>query len=104
MFDAKKLLDALGTPSGAAPATPAAPAAPPAPPAEAAAPKPAAANPLGAGSLLSDLIGLANQPSPPPPPPAEARDGDQPPPPPKPKPAAPAHPFAEEEMWGGRGV
>lgn len=88
MFDAKKLLDALGTPSGAAPATPAAPAAPPAPPAEAAAPKPNAANPLGAGSLLSDLIGLANQPSPPSPPPAEARDGDQPPPPPKPKPAA----------------
>lgn len=23
---------------------------------------------------------------------------------PKPKPAAPAHPFAEEQMWGGRGV
>jgi hypothetical protein len=23
---------------------------------------------------------------------------------PKPKPKAPAHPFAEEEMWGGRSV
>ena len=22
---------------------------------------------------------------------------------PKPKPSGPAHPFAEEEMWGGRG-
>jgi hypothetical protein len=23
---------------------------------------------------------------------------------PKPKPSGPAHPFAEEEMWGGRGL
>ena len=63
MFDAKKLLDALGTP-----ATPTAPAAPaPAPEAQ----KPAEAKPasvaqsFGAGTLLSELIGLANRPSPP---------------------------------------
>jgi hypothetical protein len=62
MFDAKKLLDALGTP-----ATPAAPAAP----APEAGSKPAEAKPasvaqtFGAGTLLSELIGLANRPSPP---------------------------------------
>lgn len=80
MFDAKKLLDALGTP-----ATPAAPAAPPAAPAPAAA-SPAPANPLGAGTLLSDLIGLANQPSPPPASEtAQGEQGHEQAPPPKPK-------------------
>jgi uncharacterized membrane protein YebE (DUF533 family) len=92
MFDAKKLLDALGTP-----ATPPAPApAAPAPAPEAA--KPAEAKPsgaaqaFGAGTLLSELIGLANRPSPPPAPetPAPAAaEGEQPPPP---KPAAPKAP------------
>jgi len=59
MFDAKKLLDALGAPA-AAPAGPDAAAAPQPAPA-----KPAAAPALGAGTILSDLIGLANRPSPP---------------------------------------
>jgi uncharacterized membrane protein YebE (DUF533 family) len=63
MFDAKKLLDALGTP--AAPAAAAAAPAPEAPPKPAEA-KPAATPPLGAGTLLSELIGYANSPSPPP--------------------------------------
>ncbi len=84
MFDAKKLLDALGTPAASAPAAPAAPATP-AP----AAANPTPANPLGAGTLLSDLIGLANQPSPPPAP--ETAEGEQAPPPP-PKPKAPPPP------------
>jgi uncharacterized membrane protein YebE (DUF533 family) len=66
MFDAKKLLDALGTP--ASPPAPAAAAPTPSPdappkPAEA---KPSATVPLGAGTLLSELIGYANQPSRPP--------------------------------------
>jgi len=91
MFDAKKLLDALGTP-----ASPAAPA-PAAPPAEAkpADAKPAdakpASSPLGAGTLLSDLIGLANQPAPPPPPASEKAGEDQPAPPAA-APKAPAPP------------
>jgi uncharacterized membrane protein YebE (DUF533 family) len=63
MFDAKKLLDALGTP--ASPPAPAAAAPAPSPdappkPAEA---KPSATVPLGAGTLLSELIGYASQPS-----------------------------------------
>lgn len=94
MFDAKKLLDALGTP--ATPPAPAPAASAPAPEA----PKPAEAKPssaaqtFGAGTLLSELIGLANRPSPPPAPetPAQAptAEGEQPPPPPKP--AAPKAP------------
>lgn len=79
MFDAKKLLEALGTPA-APPAAPA-PAAEPAPsPA-----KPAATPALGAGTILSDLIGLANRPSPPPPD-TPAATGEAP------KPAKPAAP------------
>jgi uncharacterized membrane protein YebE (DUF533 family) len=95
MFDAKKLLDALGTP--ATPPAPAPAASAPAPAPEAAKPaeaKPsAAAQAFGAGTLLSELIGLANRPSPPPAPetPAQAAaEGEQPPPPPKP--AAPKAP------------
>lgn len=82
VFDAKKLLDALGTPAGVAgqPATP--PAAAPAPSADGG--KKAAADPLGAGTLLSDLIGLANRPSPPAA--SDANGGEQPP---KPAKAAP---------------
>ncbi|HZH51953.1 MAG TPA: DUF533 domain-containing protein [Microvirga sp.] len=98
MFDAKKLLDALGTP-----ATPPAPApAAPAPAPEAS--KPAEAKPssaaqaFGAGTLLSELIGLANRPSPPPAPeqgaqPAAAESEETPPP--QPKPAAKAPPPAD---------
>ncbi|MBZ6077534.1 tellurite resistance TerB family protein [Microvirga puerhi] len=81
MFDAKKLLDALGTP--AAPS--AEPATPPTAPKPAEAPKPAAASPLGAGSLLSDLIDLANRPSPPP---SQSSNGDPQPAAPKPEKAA----------------
>jgi len=89
MFDAKKLLDALGTPATPAAPAPAAPA-----PAETAKPsseaKPAAPAPLGAGTLLSDLIGLANQPSPPSSQEkAEGGDEQAPPPPPKPAKAPP---------------
>ncbi|MBF9233304.1 DUF533 domain-containing protein [Microvirga alba] len=62
MFDAKKLLDALGTPAGGA-GQATTPAAAPAPSDDAG--KKASANPLGAGTLLSDLIGIANQPTPP---------------------------------------
>lgn len=95
MFDAKKLLDALGTP-----ATPAAPAAgepkadskpeaeaKPAPDA-----KPAAPPPIGAGTLLSDLIAYANRPSPPPAPAdkAEEDQGVSQPKPAKPAPQPPA--------------
>lgn len=96
MFDAKKLLDALGTPATPPAPAPTAPAPAPAPeatkPAEA---KPAsAAQAFGAGTLLSELIGIANRPSPPPAPetPAQAApaEGEQPPPPPKP--AAPKAP------------
>lgn len=84
MFDAKKLLDALGTP--ASPAAPAPAAAAPA----AEAPKPAEAKPssvaqtFGAGTLLSELIGLANRPSPPPAPEPASQTGEQPAPQPKP--------------------
>lgn len=97
MFDAKKLLDALGTPATPPAPAPAAPAPTPAPeaakPAEA---KPSsAAQTFGAGTLLSELIGLANRPSPPAAPetpaqPQAAAEGEQPPPPPKP--AAPKAP------------
>ncbi|QFU17907.1 DUF533 domain-containing protein [Microvirga thermotolerans] len=89
MFDAKKLLDALGTPAGAQPAAPAAPK-PEAPKPEAPKPDAPKASPLGAGTLLSDLIDLANRPSPPPPQPA-ATEGEQPAPKPE-KPAAPPPP------------
>jgi len=90
MFDAKKLLDALGTPApaGSQPATPPAPPAAPKPEA----PK-AAASPLGAGTLLSDLIDLANRPSPPPPPPSS--EGEQPAAPKPEKPAAAPPPPAD---------
>lgn len=93
MFDAKKLLDALGTPAAPAQAAPTPPAAPAAPAPAATPAAPAPSNPLGAGTLLSDLIGLANQPSPPTPS-AEAAETDQPaaPPPPPPKPKAPPPP------------
>jgi uncharacterized membrane protein YebE (DUF533 family) len=92
MFDAKKLLDALGTP-----VAPAAAAAAPAPdaqpkPAEA---KPPATPPLGAGTLLSDLIGYANSPSPPPAqeaPQDSASEGEHAPAQPKPVKAAPQQP------------
>jgi uncharacterized membrane protein YebE (DUF533 family) len=84
MFDAKKLLDALGTPASPAAPAPAAPAE--TKPAEA---KPPAAPPLGAGTLLSDLIGFANSPSPAPE--KTESTGDQPAPPPAP-PKAPAPP------------
>ncbi len=96
MFDAKKLLDALGTPATPPAPAPTAPAPAPAPeatkPAEA---KPSsAAQTFGAGTLLSELIGIANRPSPPPAPEAPAQaapaEGEQPPPPPKP--AAPKAP------------
>ncbi|MEV5407204.1 DUF533 domain-containing protein, partial [Streptomyces albidoflavus] len=78
MFDAKKLLDALGTPASASAAAPA-----PEPVAEKKAEsKPA--HPLGAGTLLSDLIGIANQPSPVPA--ADKTDTAAPPPKPAAKP------------------
>ncbi|MGO4570519.1 DUF533 domain-containing protein [Microvirga sp. 2TAF3] len=83
MFDAKKLLDALGTPAPAGGQVPASPASDK--PIDAA--KPSPANPLGAGTLLSDLIGLANRQSPPPPAP-ETAGGEQP----APKPAKAASP------------
>ncbi|MCB8819521.1 DUF533 domain-containing protein [Microvirga rosea] len=91
MFDAKKLLDALGTPAGTPAASGSQPAPVPAAPKPAEAPKPPPANPLGAGSLLSDLIDLANRPSPPPPPAAQQAEGEPPPAPPKQEkpPAAP---------------
>ncbi|MGO4706329.1 tellurite resistance TerB family protein [Microvirga sp. 2MCAF38] len=81
MFDAKKLLDALGTPAG----TPA-PEKPAAETGEKKTDAKPAANPLGAGTLLSDLIGIANQPSPPPLS-SEKTEGEAPPP--KPAKAAP---------------
>ncbi len=71
MFDAKKLLDALGTPATPPAPAPAAPAPADAKPATEGKP---AASPLGAGTLLSDLIGLANSPSPPPAPEKSADD------------------------------
>jgi uncharacterized membrane protein YebE (DUF533 family) len=90
MFDAKKLLDALGTPAG--PAGTAAPVpAVPAPPAEA---KPsAAAHPLGAGTLLSDLIGLANMSTPPASP--ETAGTEHPPQQPKPAKTTPPADFTD---------
>jgi len=95
MFDAKKLLDALGTPAPAG-SQPAAPTATPAAP-NPAAPKPEApkapAAPLGAGTLLSDLIDLANRPSPPPPPPSS--EGEQPAAPKPEKPTAAPPPPAD---------
>ncbi|WP_230529898.1 DUF533 domain-containing protein [Microvirga roseola] len=72
MFDAKKLLDALGTQAAPAAPAPAGPAPAELRPAET---KPAAAGSLGAGTLLSELIGFANQP-PPPPPPSDATPED----------------------------
>lgn len=89
MFDAKKLLDALGTPATPAAPAPTAPAPAEAKPAEA---KPAAANPLGAGTLLSDLIGLANSPSPAPAQDKTETNGDQPAPPPAPPKASASPP------------
>lgn len=66
MFDSKKLLDALGAPANPASPAGAGPAPAPQAPSTPAAAKPAAPPPLGAGTLLSELIGLANRPSPPP--------------------------------------
>jgi uncharacterized membrane protein YebE (DUF533 family) len=85
MFDAKKLLDALGTPASA----PAAPAPTPEAPKPAEA-KPSAANTLGAGTLLSELIGLANAPSPPPASGSTAEGEQAPPPKPAKAPTPPA--------------
>ncbi|RDI62510.1 tellurite resistance TerB family protein [Microvirga subterranea] len=108
MFDAKKLLDALGTPATPPAPAPTAPAPAPAPeatkPAEA---KPAsAAQAFGAGTLLSELIGIANRPSPPAPDaPAQAAsaEGEQPPPPPKPAaPKAPAPPADLTDLLLGK--
>lgn len=100
MFDAKKLLDALGTPATPAAPAPAAPAPIPAPDApKSAEAKPNAAQAFGAGTLLSELIGLANRPSPPPAPepPAQASaEGEQPPP--QPKPAAPKTPAPPADL------
>lgn len=93
MFDAKKLLEALGAPAQPAAASPAAPA-----PA-AAAPTPAAAS-FGAGTLLSDFIGYVARDNPPAPAPA-AGDGQEGAPaeaPPAPKP--PATPDLTDHLLG----
>jgi uncharacterized membrane protein YebE (DUF533 family) len=112
MFDAKKLLDALGTPASA-PATAAptpAPETPPKPPeAKSSDAKPSASVPLGAGTLLSELIGYANRPSPPPAqepahdPAAETlAEGEQAPAQPKPAKAAPPPPADLTDLVLGR--
>ncbi|MBM6594700.1 DUF533 domain-containing protein [Microvirga pudoricolor] len=105
MFDAKKLLDALG--SQAQPATsPAAPGPSEPPKAETAKGDPAkpGAHPFGAGTLLSDLIGLANRPDTPPPPASEKDDKAESTPAtaPKPKPAAPAQPADLTDLLLGK--
>jgi uncharacterized membrane protein YebE (DUF533 family) len=89
MFDAKKLLEALSTPAAAAPEPSAAPPASPAPPAPAARAHAAASAPLGAGTILSELIGYATREAPPPQPGQQATADGQPVPAVPQKPAAP---------------